>query len=73
MVKKVKAIQINDTSKIVKNADYNTKVKEIEDESPNRDKYIITKEFNKITAENVTAKLKQTKSATKDDIADFVK
>ena len=73
MVKKVKAIQINDTSKIVKNADYNIKVKEIEDESPNRDKYIITKEFNKITAANFTAKLKQTKSATKDDIADFVK
>ena len=32
-----------------------------------------TQEFNKLTAENVTARLKQANSANKCDIGDFVK
>ena len=36
-------------------------------------KYITTPEFNKLTAENFTARLKQANLATKGDISDFVK
>ena len=36
-------------------------------------KYITTPKFNKLTAENFTARSKQAKLATKGDIADFVK
>ena len=36
-------------------------------------KYISTPEFNKLIAENFTARLKQANLTTKDDIADFVK
>ena len=36
-------------------------------------KYITTPEFNKLTAENFRARLKQANLATKGNIADFVK
>ena len=36
-------------------------------------KYITTPEFNKLTVENFTARLKQSNLATKGDIANFVK
>ena len=36
-------------------------------------KYITTPEFNKLTAENFSARLKQANLATKGNIADFVK
>ena len=39
---------------------------------PDHSKYITTPEFNKLTAENFTARSKQAKLATKGDIADFV-
>ena len=35
--------------------------------------YITTPEFNKLTAEKFTTRLKLATSATKNDIADFVK
>ena len=37
----------------------NTKINDIENKIPNHDKYITTPEFNTLTAENFTAKLKQ--------------
>ena len=37
----------------------NIKTSEVENKIPNHDKYITTPEFNKLTAENFAAKLKQ--------------
>ena len=37
------------------------------------DKYITTQEFNKLTSENFTARLKQANLGSKNDIANFVK
>ena len=37
------------------------------------DKYITTKEFNKLTSENFTARLKQANLPSKNDIANFVR
>ena len=37
------------------------------------DKYITTQEFNKLTAENFTTRLKQANLASNNDIANFVK
>ena len=73
VIKKVNAIQITDTSHLVKKADYNTKIDEIEKKLPERGKYITTQEFNKLTSETFAARLAQAKLATIDDIADFVK
>ena len=44
-----------------------------ENKIPDHSKYITTPEFNKLTAENFTARLKQANLATKGDISDFVK
>ena len=38
-----------------------------------RDKYITTQEFGKLAAENCTVRLAQANSASKSDIANFVK
>ena len=46
----------------VKKTDYNTKITEIENKittDHDHDKYITTQEFNKLTSEYFTAKLKQ--------------
>ena len=45
----------------------NTKITEVEYKIPNHDKYITTPEFNKLTAENFTARLKQANLLTKTD------
>ena len=50
-----------------------TAVTAVENKIPDHTKYITTPEFNKLMAENVTARLKQANLATKGDIADFVK
>ena len=71
MVKKVKAIQIVDTSDLVKKDD-DKKIEDIEKKIPDCDKYITTQEFNKLTSEAFAERLKQAKLGTKDDIADFV-
>ena len=63
-------------SNLVKITDYNTKNNEIENKiaaDHDHDKYIITQEFNKLTSENFTARLKQANLASKNDIANFVK
>ena len=46
-------------------ADLNTKISEVENKIPNYGKYITTPEFNKLTAENFTARLKQANLETK--------
>ena len=45
----------------------------VENKIPDQSKYISTLEFNKLTAGNFTARLKQENLPTNGDIADFVK
>ena len=45
----------------------------VENKIPDRSECITTPEFNNLTAENFTARLKQANLATKDDISDFLK
>ena len=45
----------------------------LKNKTPDHRKYITTAEFNKLAAENFTARLKQENLATKVDIADFIK
>ena len=54
-----------DTSVLVTAADLNTKISEVENNIPNHGKCITTPEFNKLTAENFTARLKQANLETK--------
>ena len=67
LVKNVNAIQTTDTSNLVKKTDYSTEINEIEKKITNCDhyKYIITQEFYKLTAQNVTARSAQTNLASK--------
>ena len=51
----------------------NTALTAVENKMPGHSKYITTTKFNKLRAENFTARLKQGNLATKDNIADFVK
>ena len=46
MVKKVNAIQTNLTSNLVKKADYDTEIKEIEDKILDHDKHVTTNDLN---------------------------
>ena len=66
--------KIPNVSNLVKKADCNTKVSEIERKITGHDddEYISTPEFNKLTAENFAARLAQANLATKRDIANFV-
>ena len=60
--------KIPSVSNLVKKTDYETKFNEngkITDH--NYDKYITTPEFNKLTAENIAARLAQTNIVTKAD------
>ena len=43
----------------------NTKISEVENKIPSHDKYITTPEFNKLTAENFIARIKQADLVTK--------
>ena len=45
----------------------NTKISEVENKFPDSSKYITTQEFNKLTAENFAAKLKQADLENKTD------
>ena len=75
MVKKANDIETIDTSDSVKEAEYDTKIANIEKKilDHNHDKYITTQELNKLTADNFVARLKQANLASKNDSADFVK
>ena len=69
------AIQTIDTSYFVKKDHYNTKFDKIEEKIPINmlnDEYVTTNKFNKLTAENVPATLKQAKLATEFDFANFL-
>ena len=59
LVKKVNAIQTSDARNVVKKANYNTKIAEIEKKilDPDRSKFITIQEFIKLTAGNFTARL----------------
>ena len=61
--------KIPSVSNLVKKTDYNTKITEIEKKltDHNHDKYITTPEFNKLNAENFSARLKQADLVTKTD------
>ena len=62
-------------SSLVKKADYNTKISEIEKKlaDHNHDTYITTPEFNKLTAENFAVRLKQANLVAKTDFDDKLK
>ena len=59
-------------SNLVTNVSLNT-LTAVENEIPGHSKYITTLEFNKLTAENITARLKEANLATEGDIANFAK
>ena len=66
----------SNVSNLVKKNDYNTRISEIENKittDHDRDNYITTEEFNKLTSENFTTKLAQANLANKSYIANFVK
>ena len=50
----------------------NTALAAVENKIPGHSKYITIPEFNKLRAENFTARLKQTNLVTKGDITDFI-
>ena len=58
-------IKIPDTSSLVTTTVLNTKISEVENKILSHDKYITTTEFNKLTAENFAARLKQANLVTK--------
>ena len=62
-------------SNLVKKTDYNRKINEIGKKitDHDHDKYITIPEFNKLTEENFTVRLKRTNLASKSDIPNFVK
>ena len=67
---------IQSISNLVKKTDYNTKISETENKittDHDNDKYIITQEFNKLTAENCAARLEHANLASKSDFANFLK
>ena len=59
-LKKVNAIQTTDTNNLVKRADYNTNLLKLKKklDHDHHNKYITTQEFNRLTSENFTARLK---------------
>ena len=71
MVKNINTIQTTYTSDLVKQADYDTKIDEIEKKKIDHDheKYITTQE---LTAENFAARLKQANLKSKSNISDFL-
>ena len=60
---------------MLKKTNYNNKITEIEKKltDHNQDKYITTLEFNKLTAENFAARLKQAKRVIKTHFDDKLK
>ena len=56
------------TDNLVKKADCDTKIEDIEEKVSNYGKYIISIEFNKLTKENFSERLKQAQLATNNDL-----
>ena len=69
----IKGVIPNISNLVKKKNDYNTKINEIEKKITDHDRYITTQEFNKLTAKNFAARLKQANLASKNDIVSFVK
>ena len=65
MVIKVNAIQTTDTNNLVKIADYNTNIYEIQKIIADHVWYITTQEFNKLKTDNFAARFTQAKFSTK--------
>ena len=59
--------KIQNTSGLLTTTVLRTEISEVENKTPNHGKYINTLEFNKSTAENFTARLKQANLVTKTD------
>ena len=59
--------KIPHTSNIVTTTALDTKISEVETKIPDHDKYITAEEFNKLTAENFTARSKQADLVSKTD------
>ena len=59
----------------LKKTDYNTKINKIQNKisDHDHDKYIATQEFNRLSSENFTTRLKEANLARKNDIANFLK
>ena len=77
VVKKVNAIQTTDTSNLVKQTGYNRKINEIEKDiitdHDRSNKYITTKEINKLTVGTFAARLSKANLTSKIDIAAWTK
>ena len=68
--------KIPSISNLVEKTDYNTNISKTENKittDHDHDKYITTQEFNRLTSENFTPRLKQAKLASKNDISNSVK
>ena len=65
--------KIPDVGGLADNTAFNKKIKETIDKIPNDDKLITTQKFNKLRADNFTGRLKVANSATKNNLADFLK
>ena len=57
--------KIPNTSGLVTTNVLNTKISKVQNKTPNHKKYITIPEFNKLTAESFTARLKQANLVTK--------
>ena len=75
LVKTFNAIQTTDTTDLVKKADYNTKIVDIERNNLIMPvvKILLHKEFNKLPADNFAARLKIVNLENKNDITNFVR
>ena len=64
---KIKEVEskIPNTNSLVTTSVFSTKISEVENKIPDHAKYITTLEFNKLTAETFTARLKRTNLANK--------
>ena len=69
LIKNVSNIKTTDTIDLVKKTDYNTKDKEIEKKITDHEhgKYFTTQKFNKVTAHNFAARLKQANLSSKNN------
>ena len=70
------ANEIPNVTNLVRKTDYNIIISETKNKiatDHDHDKYITTQEFNRLTSEHFTARLKQANLARKNDIANFVK
>ena len=65
--KKMLVKKMSDTSNLVTTTVLNTKINKVENKIPDNSKYNTTQEFNKLTAENFAARLKQAAIANKTD------